>query len=1065
MTFIKEQKKNVGDIKPILDFICSKSKNNFRKVIKIYILKIFYNLLESFEAFQTFNFNECGIDYKKDFSLWKEEKNTSMLNYSLINLDNDDDLNHYNEVLKNFLILQKEKFSKDDKNLSKNINDYGIDPLLCILINKIIIVSEEKNEDEKENFYNFITKLFNEKYKSNEKLKKLLFLFLDEKEKYKIKTKINKNGNLNSKTFETILYSFRFCVQSLEAIDIKNKMNKKLLFSSLFDKQCLDNLNSCYIPGNELREDTHLTTLELIESHLNINPDNIGCYVCSCGYYYSIQSCGFPSETSDCPMCKLKIGKGPQLKYVGYHGLVRREGHYRIFKDKNQHDVCMKRYGDSDENIPNMTLEDYKRKIIGPLLDTKIKGLSIISKECFLQRNKKIRKLSNLTYRILSYIIYSHLFFANCLEYISDRDLEKYCLVKEMKCIEIIEKDWEIIQEILQQKGINSIQIFMNLIFKRLSELIKFCEYFTNMNYSNSFEERIEKLINQCIYEYKNYSLKFIEENQRQLQLNNKGFRAVITELNSPTDDEYNDNEDYPLFRYFIYTKYCSVEDLKNKLGPENAYSLKYPLLFQYLKDNIDVRKMKYLPAFNEFTNYMVENYSFKISRDDAKNRILKSEPIFSEKVFKNKFNNFINCWNEIKSEATKYKCRPNMKVKDLNSNDKLIYFLNDDGELGNGMYIAAAAQNFITWQNTFLQPIIDSVAQNGILHCFAKNMQRKIPLQSSKINQTLLIEDCFNNSMYYNFEDIISSFSRRDIFKDERTINYYNYNTFIYDFESIEEELGKLLLPGKCLFENEDNLNFVTFWSEGLRGGKTDTLSNFYLKYPQKDLNNQEKQIIITYLENQRRKNIYDLKSFFGSIQLILFYLTNNLYKDNEKIINIINEAPQYLKLSEDFKEFFYEKGKEFTLNKLMNLYSFIEHLCFKELSNTLQQEYKKEIPKDLREKIKQKLLGVQNKNKGEGFTINQLATAVRRFISRYLAGKRESVDIDEKRDLAFDLSRVDLWDEKIGKLDNLDELLVSQLGEFKLNVGQAFEFYKIIENYDPCPKLADNNSDCSLI
>ena len=147
------------------------------------------------------------------------------------------------------------------------------------------------------------------------------------------------------------------------------------------------------------------------------------------------------------------------------------------------------------------------------------------------------------------------------------------------------------------------------------------------------------------------------------------------------------------------------------------------------------------------------------------------------------------------------------------------------------------------------------------------------------------------------------------------------------------------------------------------------------------------------------------------------------------------------------------------------MNLYSFIEHLCFKELSNTLQQEYKKEIPNDLREKIKQKLLGVQNKNKGEGFTINQLATAVRRFISRYLAGKRESVDIDEKRDLAFDLSRVDLWDEKIGKLDNLDELLVSQLGEFKLNVGQAFEFYKIIENYDPCPKLADNNSDCSIL
>jgi len=29
-----------------------------------------------------------------------------------------------------------------------------------------------------------------------------------------------------------------------------------------------------------------------------------------------------------------------------------------------------------------------------------------------------------------------------------------------------VEKDWDIIKEILQQKGIQSIQIFMNLIFK-----------------------------------------------------------------------------------------------------------------------------------------------------------------------------------------------------------------------------------------------------------------------------------------------------------------------------------------------------------------------------------------------------------------------------------------------------------------------------------------------------------------------------------------------------------------------------------------------------------------------
>ena len=473
--------------------------------------------------------------------------------------------------------------------------------------------------------------------------------------------------------------------------------------------------------------------------------------------------------------------------------------------------------------------------------------------------------------------------------------------------------------------------------------------------------------------------------------------------------------------------------------------------------DNIDTKKIKYLPAFNEFTNYMVDNYSFKISRDDAKKSPLKNEPIFNEKGFVDKFNNFIKAWDEIKNKAIKYKCRPEMKPKDLNKDDKLIYFLNDDGELGYGMYIAAACQNFITWQNSFLQPIIDNVAQNGILHYFVKNMQRKIPVQNAKINQTILIEDCFNNSLYYNFEDIISTFCTRDIFKEDGTINYFNYNSFIYDFSSIEEEFGKLLLPGKYLFENEDNLNFVTYWSEGFRGGKSDTLSSFYIKYPQTDLNSEEKEKIINYISKKRMGKNYDFNSIFGSMQMILFYLANNSCKNDEKIINILKNAPKYLKIEEDCYEFFENEGYEIKLENLMNVYFFIEHLCYNGLVNTLLKEYKKEIPNDLKIKIKEKLFNSERKN--EEYTIKELAAAVRRYISRYLAGKRESIDIDEKRDLTYELSRIDLWEEKIGKLDNLYELLFSQIGEFNLNVGQAYEFYELIKAEDKIIIKNNNN------
>ena len=141
------------------------------------------------------------------------------------------------------------------------------------------------------------------------------------------------------------------------------------------------------------------------------------------------------------------------------------------------------------------------------------------------------------------------------------------------------------------------------------------------------------------------------------------------------------------------------------------------------------------------------------------------------------------------------------------------------------------------------------------------------------------------------------------------------------------------------------------------------------------------------------------------------------------------------------------------------MNIFFFIEHLCFNDLIEALQPEYKCEIKRNLIEKIKSKLL--RHRNEVEIYTISDLAAAVRRFISRYLVGKRETTDIDEKRDLDFELSRTDLWKEKIGRIDNLDNLISNQIGEFKLKVGQAYAFYKIIAKEDKIDFNFDENNN----
>ena len=73
-------------------------------------------------------------------------------------------------------------------------------------------------------------------------------------------------------------------------------------------------------------------------------------------------------------------------------------------------------------------------------------------------------------------------------------------------------------------------------------------------------------------------------------------------------------------------------------------------------------------------------------------------------------------------------------------------------------------------------------------------------------------------------------------------------------------------------------------------------------------------------------------------------------------------------------------------------------------------------------------------------------MAAAVRRFISRYLVGDRQTTDVNENSELIYQLSRKDLWEEKYGKLDNLDQLISAKMNKFKIKVGQAFSFYEII-------------------
>ena len=275
--------------------------------------------------------------------------------------------------------------------------------------------------------------------------------------------------------------------------------------------------------------------------------------------------------------------------------------------------------------------------------------------------------------------------------------------------------------------------------------------------------------------------------------------------------------------------------------------------------------------------------------------------------------------------------------------------------------------------------------------------------------------------------------------------IQYQRYNKFIIDFETIQEELGKLILPGKCLFEDEDHLNFMIFWGEAFRGRQSSTLTKLYNKYPQVDLNEEERKKIYKDIQKLYEDKDFDSMKFFGSMQLLISYLANNIFPSNKDLNSILDEKPDYLQFDEYCINFF--KDNNLKINQIMNIFFYSEHLSFKELKNMLQPEYKKLIDERVIIDIKKQL---EIKDNNEIILWKDLAAAVRRFISRYLVGIRQDTDINENMELAIQLSRIDLWDEKIGKLQNLEELIANKISKFKIKVGEALSFYNIIGKED---------------
>ena len=1014
------------------------AKNSYRKMIKLYVFKIFFYLLNNnYHDFSNYHYPNHQISFFEEFKDKFNERKEAMLNYYLF--PNGEEFKKYQEELEKFESYKFNDFNNPIKEFKEYIEKNGIDIYYTISSNLIISNLALKNyvadNNEYAKYSSFTKNLFNNLTNVPEITKKLFLLFSNDEEFNKtMKPKLLDDEGLkeiNSTSFEMLLYALRICLQTSNT-----QKPEGLLYSELISSDCEKKLNEYCLPGNNIVDDYYVTNYYLVEKHLNTLAEKVGAYVCSCGCYYDIEPCGFPKKSSKCFNCGLPIGAGEKPKgNTGQHGMVIREGHYRIFKDKAQKDDQLRRFRDNDENIPNMILADYKSKIIDPIIEKSKFGISKISKIMFEDINQKVRKMSIVGYRLLNFILYSHLFYSNCLGFIKNEDMNKY-ISDGMTCIKMLVTDWNFLKDTLQSKGIQIIQIFMNMIFDKICEKLKACKEIKTNEEREKFEDEIEKLLEESYKEYEDYSKKYNDNNKEALQLDKHNMKSLMLENN---DAKLYDEENYPFYKFFLMTTYPSKEAFINELKKVGQFEAKYPLLASIInKDNDQIKVIKYLPDFNEFENFMIDNYSYKISREEASKLILKDEEIYknNQKKFKEKFDKFKEIWTKLKPYVTKYGCRDEMPPIDLDENKSLDYFLNDNGEIGKGMYIAAAYQNFIDIQNNFLDGLIAPLSQNGILHHFVKNMEKKIDVQKAKKNETLNF-DVINES----FMEIIYDNCKRNIFREDNSINYMNYKQYIFNFDLIESNLGDILLPGKMKFNDHEKLRFVTYCFEGLRGNNSSILSVFSEKYKQIPLSLDKKQLIYDSIKDKiKNENEEYLSKILSSIQLLIYYMTQERKNDNEDINLVIQQRPEYVNLSIECEEFFKEKG--FKVEEIIEIYSFFELLCFKTIINNLRGYYKEKIDVDLSGKIikliEEKKLNIIKK-------VN-LATACRKLISRYLVGNRDDTDINEKQQLIAYLTKEELWPYEICKKEDEIKKDLENINLSEIKVSQVYELYILL-------------------
>ena len=788
------------------------------KIISFYIWKIIY--YGNNKNINIFINPEFDKKYKfTEYKYFNKNPNINPFSYNYINPKKKEIYNKFYEVLKTY----KENSFEEVKIEDLEQNEIDIDIFYHSTCNLILLFLKQKYANESSFYKNFFKNVCCPLFEKKKKLFNAIKILYDPQKYKKLKTDLG----INADNLDIILHSYRYFINELSS----NK--KDNIYSALYGDY-IEKINNKYFPGNDINNLPIYSIFSKIQQHFKEIP-NKGCFVCFCnqgGYYHDIKG-GIPGQkylNLTCPSCGENVG-AIQNK-IGFIIPIKRENYYRIFKTKQQATDDANRNSDKYNNL---SLDEAKEKYLYKEFE-KEKGISR-SDENFLKNNNKIiRFLSQVSYRILNFILYSHLFFAKIYK---DWESLNIFLPKDMSWIKVLTECWEMIKFELKKLDITAIELFMNYIFSDLFSTLNKHESINNYKDLIKFEKELDELINKKINIFKEEYKKISDLGH--FDLNDKYlFQNVL-------DEKYREleNDEYPYYNYFYYSDYVNENYLLNILN--HSEREKYPVLLKVLeKNNNEVYKTAYsldnLPIFNKALNLFHDKYSYSIKRQKANN--LKLKDLKDENIYinnKDLIKKFIKFYNDLK-----LKNESDGKILTLSEDNPLSdFFIDDNTEFGKSY--KKIYYQFINQQNNEISELLDKKIEKGI---FERNCKNKVNIQSSDKNDYFII----NSSEKFSFIEVLFNFSYR---KFALSKDYETYNQIEINLNEMENRMTEHFLSNKKMFD--DYINNFVYMNEDLNFENKNIITLFNNEYEIENINLGDKIILYKfYQDNKENENLF---------------------------------------------------------------------------------------------------------------------------------------------------------------------------------------------------------------